>query len=107
MTRKLAKLPPIPKSIPSIVGPVPVALVNELRDKKGDPCFGIFRSTERDVRLDADSSSTTAWLTYWHEWAHVIFWDAWVKLNKDAEERVCDALATARVREMLDNGGKP
>jgi hypothetical protein len=49
---------------------------------------------------------TTAWLTYWHEWAHVVFWDNGIQLSKVVEERVVNALAAARVREMLDNGGK-
>ncbi len=107
MKRKLAKLPPIPKSIPSIVGPVPVTHVVDLRDKTNDACYGIWRSSERDVRLDAEMSPTTAWLTYWHEWAHIVFWDHGIRMDKDVEERVVNALAAARVREMLDNGGKP
>ena len=104
--RKTKKLPPLPTTLPSIVGPVPLTRVSDLRDKKNDGCYGIWRADVRDVRLEADMSLTTAWLTYWHEWAHIVFWDAGVRLDKEVEERIVDALAIARVREMLDNGGR-
>lgn len=105
-TKKVA-LPPIPATVPSVVGPVPLRNVKDLRDKRDNACFGIWRSTERDVRLEADMALTTAWLTYWHEWSHIVFWDAGIELEKTLEERIANALAAARVREMLDNGGKP
>jgi hypothetical protein len=93
--------------MPSVAGPIPITLVAGLRDKKNEGCFGIWRATERDVRLEAAMAPTTAWLTYWHEWAHVVFWESGIQLEKDVEERIVNALALARVREMLDNGGKP
>lgn len=97
------KLPPIPATTPSVLGPVPTTRVRDLRDKKDRACYGIWRSDVRDVRLESDMALVKAWHTYWHEWAHIVMDDAGV-ISKDDEvaERLCDAFATARVREMLD-----
>lgn len=102
MSKRTKSLPPIPTTVPSVLAPIPVTRVRDLRDKNGAACFGIWRNDVRDVRLEAEMHGVTAWHTYWHEWTHVILWDAGVKLREADAERVCDALATARVREMLD-----
>jgi hypothetical protein len=101
----LYALPPIPASIPSVLGPVPVTHVENLRDKNGVACFGIWNPDTRSVRLDSDMALTTAWSTYWHEWLHITLWDSGVELKSKLAERLCDTVATARVREMLDGGG--
>ena len=102
-TKSRAALPPLAPTLPSVLGPVPVSRVEDLREREsGQECLGIWRSYERDVRIAETAVPVAAWHTYWHEWAHIVFWGAGVKLDKDVEERVCDALATARVREMLD-----
>lgn len=99
MTRAL---PPIPDSVPSILGPVPCALVQDLRDKKDNACFGIWRADVRDVRLEREAHRVRQWQTYWHEWMHIVLTDAGVELSEAQAEVVCDAVANARVREMLD-----
>lgn len=100
MTRKL---PPIPATTPSVLGPVPTTRIADLRDRKDRACFGIWRSDVRDVRLEANMDLTKAWHTYWHEWAHIVMDDAGVMPEEAVAERLCDAFATARVREMLDS----
>ena len=96
------KLPKLPTTIPSVLGPVPVARVVELREKEsGKSCLGLWRSAEREVEILTPVSLPTAWHTYWHEWMHIALYDAGVELG-EAEERVCDVIASARVREMLD-----
>lgn len=104
ITARVKPLPPKPTTLPSVLGPVSLEYVKELRDKNGVSCLGIWCSDERHVRLEAEMSAMTTWHTFWHEWVHIALWDGGVKLRKDDEERVCDAIATARVREMLDNG---
>lgn len=106
MTRKVATLPPLAPTIPSMLGPVPTERVKDLRDKENGSCMGLFRAIERNVLIEDGMGPVPAWQTYWHEWAHIVLWDAGIGLEHAVEERVCDALATARVREMLDNGGK-
>lgn len=100
------KLPLLAKTVPSILGAVPVKRERNLRSEDGEhACLGTWRSVPREVCIDADASPVCAWQTYWHEWVHIILWDAGVHLAKEVEEQVADTLATARVREMLDNGG--
>ncbi len=99
---KRCKLPPLPTTIPSVLGPVAVSMHDNLRDANGSACLGIWNPSERRVRLESNAALLAQWHTYWHEHAHVTFWDAGLKVGKK-EERICDALATARVREMLDN----
>ncbi len=102
---KLAKLAPLAGAVPSVLGPVPVVRVAGLRAlENGEECMGIWRPQERDVRIEAETTAVGAWHTFWHEWAHIVFYDAGVRIEKALEEQICDALATARVREMLDNG---
>lgn len=103
--KRARKLPPVPATVPSVLGAVPATRVVNLRDTHGVACFGIWRSDVRDVRLEVNMSATTAWHTYWHEWAHILLWDAGIKTTDVLAERLCDAIATARVREMLDKRG--
>lgn len=100
--RRAKPLPPLPTTAPSVLGPVAVERVVDLRDSNGVACLGTWTSTLRLIRLDASLPLAAAWHTYWHEWTHVALYDVGVKLKKAKEEQICDALATARVREMLD-----
>lgn len=100
---KRRALPPIPATMPSVLGPVPVRRVKGLRNSADEACFGIWRADRRTVELEEDAALTTVWHTYWHEWTHVALWDAGLHgIDLPLEERICDAFATARVREMLD-----
>jgi len=102
VSKKIAQLPPLATTIPSVLGLVPVTRESGLRMREtGSRCLGIWRSAQREVAIEADAALVAAWHTYWHEWAHIVLYDAGVALKKH-EERVCDAIATARVREMLD-----
>lgn len=85
-----------------MLGPIPTTRVVGLRDRQDRACYGIWRSDVRDVRLEADMAPVKAWHTYWHEWAHIVMDDAGVEVTEELSERLCDAFALARVREMLD-----
>lgn len=98
----MKRLPPIPGNVPSILGPVPVEIVQGLRTHDDRQALGIWRQNERDVRVEADAARIVQWQTYWHEWMHIVLTDAGVELTEDAAERVCDAVGNARTREMLD-----
>ena len=98
----MKRLPPIPNIIPSILGPVPVEMVRDLRDMAGRACFGIWRADRRDVRLEANADRRVQWQTYWHEWMHITLTDAGADMTEEWAERVCDAVGNARTREMLD-----
>lgn len=96
------RLPKIPKTLPSLLGSVPVTLVKELKDKKGKEVLGMARWGERDVRVVETMPLVTQWYVYWHEWGHMVLFDAGVLLSEEKVEQICDVFALARVREMLD-----
>ena len=92
--------------MPTLFGAVPVERVRDLRDKHGQACYGIWDDAARTVRLETEIGMERAWHTYWHEWAHAALSDAGTEMPSRWAERACDAVAQARVREMLDNGAR-
>jgi hypothetical protein len=88
------KLPPIPKRMFSVLGPLPVALVEELHEK--DQALGMVRFKTRAVQLEKDMCPLTQWQTFWHEAAHVAMFDGGVNdgLTHELEEAVCNAMGT-------------
>lgn len=104
MTKQLPKR--LPTTAPSVLGPIAVTRVANLRDSDGTALLGVWRSATRQIDVLADAAPVAAWHTYWHEHAHAVLYDAGVALGKKKCEAVCDAFATARVREMLD-GTRP
>jgi hypothetical protein len=94
-------LPPIPESIDTAMGPVSVVMVENLTTKEGDYALGLWWPENRCIKLCAGLSLVTAWATLEHERVHQILWDAGTALVPAIEERVCDAIATARVAAML------
>lgn len=102
----MTKLPLIPPTMPTLFGAVPVERVHDLRDKHGQACYGIWDDGARTVRLEVVMSAERAWHTYWHEWAHAALSDAGAEIPSRWAERACDAVAQARVREMLDSASR-
>lgn len=98
----MKKLPRIPKTASSLLGPVKVEIVEGLKNKKDEELLGQWRCEQRDIRLTKGLSPIVAWQTFWHEWVHSVFFDAGVQLSEKKAEAVCDAIALARTREMLD-----
>jgi hypothetical protein len=101
------KLPKrLPASLPSALGPVPVVVVPDLKDEKSEPVFGMFHRKDRRIEINADLSLASMWQTLYHEWAHLVLSDSGhhFTLTEKAEESLCDALGTARVMEMMNDG---
>jgi len=97
----MKRLPPIPKTIPSQLGPVPVIMVKDLKTAKGEDALGLWCAEERCIKLRIGMHAAVAWATLEHERVHLICWDAGVGLSEAAEERVADAISSARVAQML------
>lgn len=95
-----SRLPPIPRSIALPAGRVPVIRRKGL-ECESERCAGTFDWNRREILLDADLGITAAWLTLWHEWVHAVIRDAGVTFPESTEEAVADAIAAARVAEML------
>lgn len=88
----------------SVLGPVPVVVVEGLKDDKGNDLFGQFDPGERVVKIRAGIHPTTALCTCVHEWVHVVMWDAGLNLPDAIEEQVADCLSSAIVADMLSQG---
>ncbi len=96
-------LPPIPRSISLAAGRIPVRRLKNMLDK--EECVGRFHWDKRIMYLDAGLDVHAAWLTLEHERVHAILMDAGIMMDGDLEERVCDAIAAARVNAMLRKTG--
>jgi hypothetical protein len=97
------RTPALPKSVWSAVGPVPVVVVEGLKDEKGVDLFGCWDASAREIRIRAGIHPTTALTTAVHEWLHCVMYDAGIKLPAAMEERVCDCLATGIVADMMSH----
>lgn len=94
-------LPPLPDSVPSAVGWVPVRRVASPCGG-GEGTLGCFRIAERIIEIRKDSlSHIQAWIAIEHERAHLNMFDAAVPLSEGLQEFMARVISTARVREML------
>lgn len=63
--------------------------------------YGRWEWATRTVTLDASLTGRALWQVFYHELVHAALSDCGVQLTKEQEEAVCDAIATARVREQF------
>lgn len=102
-TKKAAakRYPPIPKWAEAPGGPVEVRLVDKLVHD-GQECWGLYEPAERRITV-VKTSRPHQWRVYYHEWAHAALTDAGIDnaLTEQIHEAICDALATARMRERF------
>lgn len=104
-SNRLKQLPPLPTRVHSALGPIPVELVKELKDDDGTSLMGKWIPDRRAIQIRAAMHRTAEWHTLFHERTHVALWDAGFTQDQAANrviEHVCDAIATARVAEMLN-----
>lgn len=97
-------LPPIPKSVPSLLGPVAVSIVADIPSPEPDRTrFGEWSYIERRIRIKRDIPLIVQWATLYHEIMHMWLEDTGVNNGMDAElvERICDAAGTNRANELL------
>lgn len=102
-TPKAAPLPPLPDTVFTTCGPVAVKIVDDLRDPEDPDChlFGYWNAFDRVICIRAGMHPTAMHLTLWHERTHCDLSEIGVKLSDDQEEAVCNAVANARVAELL------
>jgi len=94
--------PAIPSTVYSALGPVPVTIVADLVDGDGEALMGLWLPESRTIQLRAGMNPIATFATLLHERVHQILWDSGAKpLDEDEEERICDAISTALVAEMI------
>lgn len=93
----MTELPPIPKHIMGILGPISIVRAEFLTDDEGKPASGLWESHARRISIEESESmpAIRAFWVLWHEVTHSILDDLSVELPPEKEERVCDAVATA------------
>ena len=94
---------PVPGSVWSALGPIPVVLVKELKDEKGEPLLGCWEVGSRVISVREGMDPTAMLATIAHEWVHAMLSDAGVKLPHDTEETIADALGTAIAGDVLSH----
>jgi Zn-dependent peptidase ImmA (M78 family) len=104
MPRKRRTHPQLPRRVSAPGGPVRVMVgKGQPADDKGNDCYGTWDEATRVIHIDATSSPTQQWRTLYHELTHVALSDSGIEemLTHEASEAICDALATARMRETF------
>jgi hypothetical protein len=93
-------LPPIPATVWSPLGPIPVHLVASLTDESGERLRGRWRPDPRVIEVEAGVGLVLQWQTLHHEWVHSVLDDHGIDLGV-IEEIVVDTLATSLLASWL------
>lgn len=105
---KRKRLPPLPSSIRSPSGPVPVRRRAGLRD--GDhPVWGLWDPDSRTIWIDDRLGLEAAWSTLLHERTHAWLADSGVqfpatKAGNDLLELVCDTVSHCSMQLLWERG---
>lgn len=99
--------PPLPTSLWSPLGPVPVRVVERLQPlSKEAPSdaddFAQYNPKTRTIEVLAGIEPWAQWQAFRHEWVHMVVFDAGYH-NSCADELIegfCDLIGTALVAEM-------
>ena len=100
------RLPPLPRSVLTALGPVEVQEVAIVPGEDGiSPThdLGYANYHARVILIRAGMAPVAQWHTLYHEQAHFMLFDGGVKLSDDMEETICDVVASLRVRELLES----
>lgn len=103
MSPQRVRYPPIPKEVEGPGGTLTIVLTKETITHEHDECWGLYDPEARTITIDARAKPRQRWLTFFHELAHVALIDAGLNngINDQLHEAICDAIATARMRERF------
>lgn len=100
-TAVVPDLPALPTSVPSALGAVSVSIVDTVPAAPGTVNAGAFDALQRRIYIWSQLGRVQAWHTLEHERCHVEHFDSGIRAHHEVVERMCDAWANARLREML------
>lgn len=101
---KPRRYPPLPKSVQGAGGTLTVQLVAEIKSTVQDEdVLGQFDPSTRHILIKKSLRGDQRWSVMFHELCHAALWDSGAHnaLAGAAEEIVCDAVATGRLREKF------
>lgn len=95
-------IPALPTTVMGLGGPITVDVADKLTDEDGAHCWGLWLATTRVVRIEKQDRRHM-WATLYHELVHAALDDSGLSnlLTEPQQEGICDAIATARVRERF------
>lgn len=97
--KKAPPLPPLPTSVFSIHGPIPVILTDDPRIlDPGD--FGCWNAHTRTIYIRIGLNDVAGWLTFFHEECHVHLSDIDFAIDHITLENVANAIAAARLAAL-------
>lgn len=98
--------PPIPRQVSTPLGPIPVVIVDSLRDDQGRLLDGGYHTSRRTIYIRRGiESRTRQWQVLRHEECHVALDDSGLAnlIPTQTIQALCDAFASARVAEMQES----
>lgn len=97
------RYPPLPPSVQGAGGTITIQLVPKIDGDATEDTLGQFEPSTRHVLILKTLRGDQRWMVLFHELAHAALWDSGAHnaLQGPAEEMVCDAFATARLREKF------
>lgn len=100
----MSRWPRLPQQVEGAGGPIRVVVVRGyVTHEDGEECMGTYEHETRTIRVASRLRGRQRWHTFYHELIHAALTDSglWNQLGKQKQEALCDALATARVRERF------
>lgn len=95
--------PPLPSVVQGAGGAIRVVRCRTPIVEDGVTCHGLFRHETRTILIAASLRGRQRWHTFYHELTHAAMTDSglWNRHTEKQVEALCDAIATARVRERF------
>lgn len=95
--------PSIPRVVMMPGGPVSVVLTRKPIRHENAECWGLYDIERRTITIDVKAEPSQRWRTFYHELTHVAVIDSGLanNLRDKIHEALCDAMATARMRERF------
>ncbi len=97
------KYPALPATVEAPGGTVAVLLKPALRHADGTECWGMWDAANRTIEIASTAARRHQWRTLFHELTHAALDDSGISqgMSDAMQETLCEALATARMRERF------
>lgn len=97
------KYPSLPATVEAPGGTITIILKPTLRHPDGTECWGMFDLANRTIEIATAAAKRHQWRTLYHELCHAALDDSGISqgMTDSMQETLCEALATARMRERF------
>lgn len=97
------KYPALPTTAEAPGGTIAVICKPTLRHADGTECWGMWDAANRTIEIASSAARRHQWRTFYHELTHAALDDSGISqgMTDAMQETLCEALATARMRERF------